>query len=164
MESIGGLFRKELILKSCAATKEKVLSEVGHILYEKGLVKESFKQAIIEREVNYPTGLDLSPVAVGLPNVALPHTDAKHCKSQVIVFVKLEQAISFNNMMQPEAALPVHYLFVLVNHQKEKQVNVLSELMGFLINEATMQQLDCLGSTEAIYDFLTSEKEVKDID
>lgn len=161
MEATRDLFRKELILKSNTDTKEKVLTAIGNLLYEKGLVKESFICAIIDREANYPTGIDLSPVAAGVPNVALPHTEAKHCKDQVIIFVKLEQAIPFNNMINPEEEVAVHYLFLIVNNQRKNQTNVLSELMGFITDEENMHQLDILDSEKEIYEFLTSKKGVK---
>lgn len=158
MEAIKELYKKDLILESDAKTKEEVLQEVGDYLYGEGLVKESFSEAIIEREGDYPTGIDLAPIAEGLPNVAIPHTDTEHCDSKAIVFVKLKKAVTFNNMIKPEEELPVSYLFMIVNDQKTNQTNVLSELMGFMTNEDNMHELDALDSKEEIYEFLVNNK------
>lgn len=158
METISNLFREDLIFKSTAKTKEKVLTEIGKTLYEKGIVKQSFIKALVEREKEFPTGIDLAPVAAGLANVAIPHTDAKHCKDQVIVFVKLAQAVIFRNMMKPDEEMDVNYLFIIVNDRKTKQTNILSDLMGFMTNKENMQKLDTLESEAEIYEFLTSKK------
>lgn len=158
MEAIRKKYRREFILKSKGTTKEAVLREVGTILCEKGVVKESFVPAIIGREANYPTGIDLSPIAVGLPNVAIPHTDPRHCKDELIVFVKLERAVTFYNMMQPDEALAVNYLFMIINDQPQQQTSMLAELMDFMTQSEKMQELDQLNTTEAIYGFLTSKR------
>lgn len=155
MSDIKDLYAKDLILKSQARTKAAVLEEVGNYLQEKNLVKDTFVSAIIEREQEFPTGIDLAPVGENLPNVAIPHTDTEHCKTKAIVFVKLEEAISFNNMIKPDEQLEVNYLFLIVNDQKTNQTNVLSELMGFMTNEENMHQLEELDSEEEIYEFLT---------
>ncbi|MGH2066973.1 PTS sugar transporter subunit IIA, partial [Aerococcus sp. L_4] len=47
---------------SHATTSEEVLKEIGLKLLKKGLVKEKFIENILEREQNYPTGLDLSVI------------------------------------------------------------------------------------------------------
>ncbi|MEF2293504.1 PTS sugar transporter subunit IIA [Virgibacillus dokdonensis] len=151
------LFEKDLILCSNAQTQDEVFSEIGNILIEKGLVKESFIEAIKSREKEYPTGLDLSPVEKGLSNVAIPHTEPEYCRSQSIVFVKLNNEVTFKNMISPEVDVSVTYLFFIINNKKQNQTNVLSNLMAFLTNKENVKNLDTLNSAESIYNFLTNK-------
>ncbi|WP_255307031.1 PTS sugar transporter subunit IIA [Paraliobacillus sp. PM-2] len=151
------LYQKDLIFSSNATTQQEVFTEISSMLLEKGIVKESFKDAIIERESNYPTGLDLSPVAEGLPNVAIPHTDTEHCDAKAVVFIKLTNPIPFNNMIAPDNELNVNYLFMIINNEKTNQTNVLSELMAFMTDVDNIKTLETLETNEDIYNFLTNK-------
>lgn len=155
MSDINKLYQKDLVLISDANTKKEVFEEVGKYLFEKDLVNKDFVEAIKERETDYPTGIDLAPVADGLPNVAIPHTDTEYCNTKAIVFVKLNESITFNNMISPEEKLDVSYLFFIINNEKTNQTNVLSGLMDFMTTDDNMEKLDRLKGKEDIYEFLT---------
>jgi len=77
-----GIYLDEsLILTDLEVTdKEELLKMMGTNLMEKGLVKESFIKAIIEREKNYATGLPTKSVSV-----AIPHTDPEHVNKKLLV-------------------------------------------------------------------------------
>lgn len=153
------LYDRELILKSDAQTQEEVFKEIGAFLLKKDLVNEQFTDAIIEREKNYPTGLDLAPVAEQLPNVAIPHTETEYCKSKAIVFVKLNNQITFHNMITPDETLRVKYLFFIINNEKTNQTDVLSNIMAFITNKENMRTLEQLDTAESIYKFLIGRDE-----
>lgn len=155
MDEVQALYKKDLILQSEAQTQEEVFKEVGEFLLSKDLVTDEFVDAIIERESNYPTGLDLAPVAENLPNVAIPHTETEYCKTKAVVFVKLNSELTFHNMISPDDELKVSYLFCIINDEKTNQTNVLSGLMAFMTNEENMRTLETLETPESIYEFLT---------
>lgn len=154
MEGLASLFREELIFVENAQTQEEIFMTIGKRLVEKGIVKEGFTQAIMEREENYPTGLDLSPVSDEIPNAAIPHTEAEYCNSKNVAFVKLENTIQFKNMIAPDNEIPVKYLFVIINNDASHQTNVLSGLMAFMTDAETMKKLETLTDKKEMYDFL----------
>lgn len=160
MEGVCSLFKKDLIFNSNAQTQDEVFDEIGRKLLQKGLVNDRFIAAIKKREKEYPTGLDLSPVAKGLSNVAIPHTEAKYCKTKAIAFAKLNNQITFRNMIAPEVDLKVKYLFFILNNENATQSNVLSDLMSFITDADNMRHLDKLDQPEAIYSLLTNKKGV----
>ena len=61
-----------------------------------------FLDHLIEREENYPTGLDLTLIDQALPNIAIPHTESEYVNTTRIIPIKLNHPISFNNMIQPK--------------------------------------------------------------
>lgn len=152
------LYREELVLKSDARTQSELFEEVGNYLFEKKFVTEGFTQAICERESEYPTGIDLSVVADSLPNVAIPHTEAKYCKAKVIVFVKLKQAIPFKDMIKPDESLAVRYLFFIINDKKENQSTILSDLMEFITTPKHLTHLETLNTKKEMYEYLSSNQ------
>lgn len=152
------LYREDLVLKSNASTQKELFNEVGNYLFEKNLVTEGFVHAICERESKYPTGIDLSVVADSLPNVAIPHTESKYCKTKRIVFVKLNQVLSFNNMIKPDETLAVRYLFFIINNTEEKQSTILSDLMEFITTPEHLDYLETLETEKDMYEYLRSKQ------
>ena len=63
----GIAFNESLILKSDKPmTDREVLSAMTDYLCEKGIVKDTYKQAILEREQSFPTGLKTGGINVAL--------------------------------------------------------------------------------------------------
>ena len=69
------LFFKETTYVSSKGTQAEVFEEVYLDLLNKQLVTEDFLESLLERERNYPTGLDLSPISEILPDIAIPIYD-----------------------------------------------------------------------------------------
>lgn len=154
MSNLASLFSKDLVFIQDEKTQQEVFENIGNQLFEMGIVKQGFTAAIMDREVNHPTGLDLRPVSEGLPGVAIPHTDAVHCSSKKVVIIKLNHVIQFKNMIAPDQDVPVKYLFMIINDDAQQQTDVLSGLMAFMTNVENMEKLMELDSEQEIYEFL----------
>ncbi len=61
-----------------------VISQLADALYKQGYVNADYKQAVLDREKVYPTGLPSDDICV-----AVPHTDVKYVKKPAIVFASL---------------------------------------------------------------------------
>lgn len=46
-----------------------------------------------------------------LPNVAIPHTDIVHNLTENVVVVRLDQPVTFHNMIAPDKEVQVSLLF-----------------------------------------------------
>ncbi|RPA60670.1 PTS sugar transporter subunit IIA [Aerococcus agrisoli] len=145
------LINFENVYISQAETSEQVLIEIGQQLEQKGLVKEAFIDNILERERNYPTGLDLQVVNPKYGNIAVPHTEGEFVNTTQIIPVKLLQPVSFNNMIQPKMSLEVSILFMILNNDPEEQSQILAQIMDFINN---------LDEDEAIKMFESTTKEL----
>lgn len=97
MEKISSLFKRDTIFfidEEKVCTDREVLQIIGKLLLEKGYVKESFGNALIEREEKYPTGLAMVPYPV-----AIPHTDPGHVNEACISIVRVKQGATFHEMV-----------------------------------------------------------------
>ena len=152
------LFSEDLIFIEEANDSNDIFNKIGKKLIEKGLVKESFIQAVIEREKDYPTGLDLSVIdgESKIPNVAIPHTESEHCNSKKVVVVKLKNEICFNNMISPTDQLKVKFLFMILNNEKGEQSNILANLMDFFTQGQNVNKLSELEDKKEIFKFVTA--------
>lgn len=150
------LFFEETTYVSGKTTQEEVFEEVYLDLLNKQLVTEDFLESLLERERNYPTGLDLSPVSEVLPDIAIPHTESEYVQTTRIIPIKLKNEIIFHNMISPSDQISVRFLFMILNENGEAQAGMLADIMDF-INSVDKEEL-CgffkLEDTEAIYQFL----------
>lgn len=150
------LFTKEDVFVSQQSNQQKVFEEISETLLKRGLVKQNFLKNLLLREKNYPTGIDLSVVDNELPNVAIPHTEGEFVNVRQIIPVKLEHPINFFNMIKPDQALKVNFLFMILNNDPEGQANVLAEIMNFLTTTSKdkLKGFFRMQNSEEIFQFL----------
>lgn len=122
-------------------SKDKIefFQKINNYLLEKGLVKETFLNAILEREKEFPTGLNF-----GCFNVAIPHCDPKHVINENIIIVVPNEKIYFRDMGLNENELPIDLIFLLLVKKGEKQANILEKLMEIFSEETILKEIiDC---------------------
>ena len=88
------LLKPELVFFDFEATDRiDFFTKLGEKLKEGGYVKDSWLDAILEREKNYPTGLECTSISV-----ALPHVDPQHLNKPYIAIIKPKNPIEFDGM------------------------------------------------------------------
>ncbi len=100
---------------------------------EKGIVKESFYEAMITRERDFPTGLKTNTY-----NVALNHVDSIHVKTNALFIYKLKKDIMYHQMDDPENEISVGVVFVLLIKDHDLQVEAISEICRLWMNDELM--------------------------
>lgn len=115
-------------------TKEEVLTVMGKNLVDKGLVKDSFIDAIITREAEFATGLPTSGVSV-----AIPHTDVEHVNKKTICVAVLKEPVEFGVMGEVDVKTPVKLVFMLAMDQAHSQLSLLQRLMQVFQEKETLQ-------------------------
>lgn len=106
----------------------EVIRDIGGRLLSAGYVRETFTNAVLERERTIPTGLPLS----GKDNAAIPHTDAEHVIRSGVGMATLVRPVVFNNMVSPEETVKVRLVFVLALDQPKSQIEMLQEVAQVL--------------------------------
>ena len=130
------MFSNELVfLEQSHKCEYDFLTFISDELLKKGYVKKSFKDAIIKREEEYPTG-----IGTEIYNLAIPHTDTEHVNKPGIAFVKFNNKCKFKEMCTSNN-INVDMAFVLLVTKKEDQVSLLSKLMGLFSNNEFLEHL-----------------------
>ncbi len=133
-----GVFREDLVfLDATYPSQEAFYAEMGAILYEKGLVKDTFADALMARERDFPTGLQTE-----VYGVAIPHTDVKHVNEVFIAFVRLNEPLVYSHMGDPDLKVGVRFAFVLGIMDPQAQLDTLGALIGGIVDSETMGKLD----------------------
>lgn len=146
------LIEKDLIFKEDFVSLDQAFKCLSKIFLERGLVKQGYLEALMEREKNYPTGIDLTAVSQEFPNIAIPHTESKYCNATKVIVIKLERDIVSKDMMNPDKDLNVKYLFMILNKDGGEQSNILAKIMEFATNKENISMLAASDSLDSIYD------------
>ncbi|WP_243344256.1 PTS sugar transporter subunit IIA [Anaerococcus sp. AGMB09787] len=148
------LFNKDLVFVSNAESKDELFKEIYDILRDKDLVKDNFYEMIVERENNYPTGLDMSVVNENLSNIAIPHTEPSTVNVTKIIPVKLINKLEFANMIDPDRKIEVDFAFIILNNNGGDQTNILSSIMDFVTQTDDIQAMFDSTDSDYIYNFI----------
>ncbi|OCB00876.1 PTS sugar transporter subunit IIA [Clostridium beijerinckii] len=125
--------------------KEEIIQELGKRMFEKGYVKSTYIDAVLEREKTLPTGLDIGEMCV-----AIPHTDSKHVNESNVALAVLKNPVEFRNMIDPSKKVEVMVVFLLAINDPDSQVTLLSKLMSVFQNVELLKQIKNSSSTEEV--------------
>lgn len=150
------VFANDAVFVSSASDQDQLLKNIYDRLLDRGYVKGNFLAHIIEREHNYPTGLDTSTLGPDLPDIAIPHTEGEFVNKRLIVPVALTKPVVFGNMIKPDQKLAVKFLFMLLETNPDGQAKLLSLVMNFLATTPVKSLRHFLNFTDpqAIYEYL----------
>lgn len=147
---IEDILKTECILGNIdAPSKEIALEMMADRLTSLGYVKESFKEAILDREANYPSGLPMEEL-----KIAIPHTDADHVNQSVICFARLKENVEFSVMGAPEEKISVRLISMFALKEKKKIGDLLETLITTYQDNDVLKALVDAKDEEEIYSIL----------
>ena len=114
---------------------QHALVHIGEEMLAKGVVHESYPQALIEREATFPTGIALEHHAV-----AIPHCEAVHAKSPAIYLIRPETPVNFQQADDDEE-IAVPLIIALIVENPTAQLKLLRRLFSELQNPNTIEAL-----------------------
>lgn len=141
-------FNKSLILKlDNVSTDEEVLSLIADHLHEKGCVKDGYKEAILEREREFPTGL-----FTGNINVAIPHADVKFVNEASIAVGILKTPVKFCAMDEPENKINVSLVVMLALKEAHGHIEMLQKVVSLIQNQESLKKIISSEDLDIVYE------------
>ncbi len=149
---MNNFFRKELIeIDLNVNTSKEVIEKLSKLLYKGGYVKDSFFDAVIEREKKFATGIPLDPIGI-----AIPHTDGKHVKKMAVAVGILAKPIKFGTM-GGDGTIDVDLVFLMALRDCESQISLLQRLAEFFQKTDEIEKIKKAGDKETILRILKNE-------
>ena len=118
---------------------------MGDLLYKNGFVKDTFIEAVLDREIIFPTGLQTKTVGV-----AIPHTDSEHVEKSTVAIATLASPVIFMGMGYPDLEIPVSIVIMLAISDPKKVVDTLTKVISILENETTIEMVVNASTENAI--------------
>jgi PTS system galactitol-specific IIA component len=116
--------------------KEEALKILSDSLLEQGFIHDDFYESLLNREENFPTGLESFDTGI-----AIPHTDPKHVKQDSIAVAVLEKPIIFQNMVDKNSSINVKIIFLLSLSQSTKHLNILRQIIELIKEEGALEEI-----------------------
>ncbi|WEV36756.1 PTS sugar transporter subunit IIA [Lactobacillus sp. ESL0677] len=130
-----------------ANSADEVIHYLATQLKDNGKVKDTFEQAVKEREQIHPTGLPSGKIAV-----AIPHTDVQYVNEAAITFATLAHPVEFHNMAVTDQLLEVRIVVMLALKDPHSQVEMLQKLMALFQNQELLACLQKITDSKQLYD------------
>jgi galactitol PTS system EIIA component len=137
MEEMLTMISERLVLINIEATSNlHAIELVANHLNNEGFVSNDYKEAVINREKKYPTGLQTLS-----EGIAIPHADPDYVISEAIAIATLDTPVQFKRMEMPESDLDVKIIFMLAINNPMKQIKTLQELTRIIQNKEILERL-----------------------
>lgn len=129
-----------------ANTDLDVLKQLSELLIKNGVVKTSFRQAIQNREREFPTGLPFENIGV-----AIPHTDTEHVITQSLAIGILKNPVKFRVMGGDiDDFVDVKIIFMLAIKEPHQQIEFLQSIVNLMQNHQKLSELLSLSDSKKI--------------
>ncbi|MDD3185088.1 MAG: PTS sugar transporter subunit IIA [Anaerostipes sp.] len=138
------MIHKELIQLDMEVVDQKDFFEkMADKLETLGYVKSTFKNAIMEREAEFPTALAIEPFPV-----AIPHADPQHIIKPFIAATRLKQSVKWCEMAANDQQHDVKFIFMLGFKRSDEHVELLQVLVQNFQRKELMETLESATSVE----------------
>lgn len=125
-----------IFTKLSAVNYQEVMEKIGGALIQEGYGKESYVKALIDREAEFPTGLDVDGIGV-----AIPHTDVSHVKRQGVAIAVLKQPVTFLQMGTDDEEVEVEIVFMLAVVNPSEHMERLQRILAMIQDTKVLQKL-----------------------
>jgi len=136
-----------------ADTKDGILERMGGRFVELGYCKSSYIQALKDREVEFPTGIDIDGVGV-----AMPHTDVSHVNRAGIGIAKLKEPVTFIHMATDDTPVPVRVVFMLAVDDPGRHLEKIQDILAVIQDKKALEKIITAENAEEIINII-KEKE-----
>jgi PTS system galactitol-specific IIA component len=128
---------EHILVNVDALDAKEAIHKMTVALIATGHVAPGFAEDVWKREQTFPTGLPTQPLAV-----AIPHADPDHVNRSAVCIGVLNSPVRFAQMgTDGSTFLDVHLVFMLAIKEREKQVEMIQQLMTVIQNVSLLDGL-----------------------
>ncbi|ONI44248.1 PTS fructose transporter subunit IIA [Candidatus Epulonipiscioides gigas] len=137
-----------------AITIAQIMEKVGRNFIKEGYCKKSFVEALITREIEFPTALDIDGIGV-----AIPHTDISHVNKAKISIATLKQPITFTHMGTDDEAVDVSLIFMLAINEPNAHIDKIQQIISIIQDKQVLENLLNAKNKQAIIDIIREKEQ-----
>ena len=115
-------------------SKDGIMENMGGRFVELGYCRSSYIQALKDREMEFPTGIDIDGVGV-----AMPHTDVSHVNRAGIGTATLKKPVAFVHMATDDTLVPVRVVFMLAVDDPQKHLEKIQDILAVIQDKKTLE-------------------------
>ena len=147
------LDRALIVTELEAETSTDVFEKLGGIVAKEGYAKDTYVQALIDREAEYPTGLDANGIGI-----AIPHTNVDYVNKSGTAIAKLTKPVTFIAMGTDDEEVEVELVFMLAVKDPKSHLAKLQTIIMMIQDPAFLTKLKEANTVDEIIETI-KEKE-----
>ena len=141
---------EHILLGARAGDAREAIHLLAAPLVRTGHVTAEFAGDVWKREQTFPTGLPTQPLPV-----AIPHADPTFVNRSAVCFGTLESPVRFGQMgTDGSTELDIRLVFLLAIKEKEKQVEMIKQVMTLLQTPSLLEGLARVKQVPQAYDLI----------
>jgi galactitol PTS system EIIA component len=125
-----------ILVNETLQSSEEVIRKLGGLLYKNQYVKDSYVQAVLDREKNYPTGLQTATLGI-----AIPHTESVHVIRSAVAIATLLEPVSFKAMDNADVDVAVRVVIMLAISDPKMVISTLTKVISIVEYESTVASI-----------------------
>ena len=134
--------------------QEELINKVSSIFMDQNLVTDTYAEALINREKEFPTGFDL-----GFLGVAIPHVEEKYVKKNALWIASVKKGCTWKNN-EDNSEIQVHLCFGLLLSNPNEQLKFLQWLSACFQNKEFLLTLSKAENRDELH--LLLDKRLRD--
>lgn len=138
-----------------AEDKKEVLKKLGSVVIREGYAKESYVDALITREEEFPTGLDVDGIGV-----AIPHTSVEHVNKVGIAIATLDHPVTFVQMGTDDETTEVRLVFMLAVVDPNAHIDQLQRIVEIIQDKTVLAKLMKAETADEIIQIIREKEEM----
>lgn len=139
-----------------AASKDAVMETMGGRFVELGYCRSSYVQALKDREVEFPTGIDIDGVGV-----AMPHTDVSHVNRAGIGIATLREPVTFIHMATDDTPVKVKVVFMLAVDDPGRHLEKIQDILAVIQDKKILEKILTAENAGEVIEIIKEKEEVK---
>ena len=137
-----------------AGSSDEVFQQLGGLLVSEGYCKSSFVQALIEREKDFPTGINMGNIGI-----AIPHTDKEHVIKGAVAIGVLKEPVHFYQMGTNDENVEAKLIFMLAVKDPKEHLVFLQRILMVLQDQEVLKQLIETKNKQEIINIIKEKEE-----
>ena len=137
MELTKLLDREHIFLDTRVQSDTDAIHRLGEVLKQSGYINDKYIDAVLAREVEFPTGLQLSQQGIAIPHA----TPEGNVAENGIAVCRLEEPVVFHSMEDADDTVPVSMIFMLALKDANEHLAMLQKLFTMFQQEEQVEKL-----------------------
>lgn len=146
------LFDESMILElKDVQDNTQALTVLTDYLLAKGYVKDGYREAILEREASFPTGLSTGEI-----NIAIPHADTSYVNQAALCVGVSKTPVKFSAMDEPDHQIDVSVIIVLALKEAHGHLEMLQKVVELIKDQDNLKHIVAAESKGPVYNIISS--------
>lgn len=142
-----------ILLNVEAHSMEEVMEKVGSKVVEAGFAKPSYVEALVKREHEFATGLDINGFGV-----AIPHTTVEHVNEPAVAIATLTEPVKFVEMGTEDETVDVRVVFMLAVTDPKAHLAELQAIIGVVQDNEVLDRIYACESAQEVIDAIKQKE------